>query len=303
MFCPKCGTSLQAYWSICPKCGTPVNTNSNTNINTDTSTSMSDSDNNIIENNIPENNVSGNQSRQNNQAFQSNQMNQNYQTNQTYHTNQTYQANQNYQTGQYDQQVFQTAPPKKKKIIIGCVVAFILLGIIGCIIDNTPGTNYTSTINQLKSITTVTADSDSYHFKNGNYWTITYSDVNEFAKIHESLITQSLSDWFGTKNLGCDSSFTYDFSENTIRIYLNYTSYEGTLSIINYDISNDEFILNANGDRYTASRDFESYLRRCGILQLIKSDIEAFKTDLSNNGLSYDKIKNIKYSDVKKVLN
>lgn len=298
MFCPKCGTSLQAYWSICPKCGTPVNTNSNTNINnninTDTSTSMSDSDNNIIEKNVSENKVSGNQLNQNSQAFQSNHMNQNYQ------------ANQNYQTGQDNQQVFQAAPPKKKKkkkIIIGCVVAFILLGIIGCFMDNTSGTNYTSTINQLKSITTVTADSDSYHFKNGNYWTITYSDVNEFAKIHESLITQSLSDWFGTKNLGCDSSFTYDFSENAIRIYLNYTSYEGTLSIINYDISNDEFILNANGDRYTASRDFESYLRRCGILQLIKSDIEAFKTDLSNNGLSYDKIKNIKYSDVKKVLN
>ena len=82
------------------------------------------------------------------------------------------------------------------------------MGIIGCFMDNTSGTNYTSTINQLKSITTVTADSDSYHFKNGNYWTITYSDVNEFAKIHESLITQSLSDWFGTKNLGCDSSLT-----------------------------------------------------------------------------------------------
>ena len=38
MFCPKCGTSLQAYWSICPKCGTPVNTNSNTNINNNINT-------------------------------------------------------------------------------------------------------------------------------------------------------------------------------------------------------------------------------------------------------------------------
>ncbi len=267
MFCSKCGTSIQSDWAICPKCGAPVHN---------------------VDVHIPENNINA--------------------SNQSIQNAQTVQPQYNYGSTQFSQQSYSSPQPKKnhKKLIIilGCVIALIaILSIIGYFVDDSANNDYTDTINKLKSITTVTADNDSYQFKNGNYWTIKYTDSNEFAQIHEALIADSLSDWFGTKNLGCDSTFAYDFSENTIRIYLNYTDYQGTLSIINYDISNDEFTLNFNGDHYTASDDFEAYLRRCGIIKLLKADIDDFKLDLSNNGISYDKIKNIKYNNVKKVIN
>ena len=107
---------------------------------------------------------------------------------------------------------------------------------------------------------------------------------------------------FGTDELGNDGTFAYIFGKNQINIYLHTEISEGTLSIMMYDVGNDECTLMIDGEEYYASDDLKEYLDQYGLYETLLDDVEKFREDLSSMDLKFQDILLLKDTDIAKYL-
>lgn len=192
---------------------------------------------------------------------------------------------------------------KKKKPIGKIIIALIvIIGIFAVMSGGGDSDNTTDkeTIEKLQKFTTMTKDGDTYIFSNGEDWELHYTTENEFVEITEPEVLDCFTSAFDSSDIGNSGTFGYDLDENEARMYFDYYSKADNkdLSIINYDIDKDEYTALADGDHYEISKDLQDYLDEYKLSDIIKTDVESFKEDLENQGLTFDDVKNLKYDDI-----
>ena len=126
-----------------------------------------------------------------------------------------------------------------------------------------------------------------------------YSTINEWVDFYDSEIYECLIYALDTTEFGNEGKFGYDFSDNEFRVYVDYQAEEGELTIINYSLDDDEFILMMDGEKYEASEELEQDLRDSGLIEIFEDDLDIFKRQLEDNGTSFDEVKKLSYDKLK----
>lgn len=160
------------------------------------------------------------------------------------------------------------------------------------------GDSNDETIQKLQNFAKLEKRENKYIFTTGDIWAINYVDVNEFVEFKNRQVYECLYPYFGEYDFGNDGWFSYDLSENEARIYVDYEHSEGKLSLINYNIDKDKFTVMLDGERYEAADEFSSYLKDCGIIEAMKANLEVFKNELIDHGLSIEQVTHLNYKDI-----
>lgn len=188
---------------------------------------------------------------------------------------------------------------KKKLGIVAGIVAVVILVIM--VLPET--TDSDKIIGKLLQFTSAYQNESGYVFDYNGIWDITYADVNEFIKCQNYAVYDCLSDFLGATSFGNYGEFTYDLDEKEFRIYVDYETIDGNLSIINYDIGKDKLTVMVDGERYTASDEMEEYINTSGIIDSMKKTIEEIQSVLKSNGLTLEQIASLKYKDIVTYMN
>lgn len=178
------------------------------------------------------------------------------------------------------------------------VLIILGIGVIGILSEDSGMSSEEAekVIDKLSSFTEVERGSDKYCFVYDN-WVINYTEANEFVRFDYSSVSDFLVYAFGYDCMN-DGSIGYDFDENEIRIYVTAEVDEGTLSIINYNIDDEEFTINLDGERYTPSDELLEALEEYDVVDKIQDEIDEFEDVLKENGLSIDDVSGLKYQNV-----
>ena len=201
---------------------------------------------------------------------------------------------------------------EKKKPIRKIIIALFAIIAIGCIFaamsggndsDNEEASgdmNSKETIEKLQKFTTMTKDGDVYIFSNGENWELHYTTGNEFVVITEPEVLDCFAVAFNSSEIGNSGTFTYDLDENEARMYFDYDSEadDKKISTINYDIEKNQYTALADGERYDISEDLQNHLDEYELSDIIKKDVEAFKEDLENQGLTFNDVEGLTYDDI-----
>ena len=211
------------------------------------------------------------------------------------------------QSGMTEQQMWGVAGAQRKKPIPKFFLFMLLPIIIVVILAIMPEEerDKSETIEKLLRFTNMESGEEAYEFTykdavDGDSlkdWTLRYVPVNEFFRVAEDTVVSCFTDGFGSNCLK-RPGFSYDLSENEIRIYFDVEIEEGDLSIINYSIDEDEFTLMINGEKYGASNELIEFMDSYGIPKTLVDDIERIKEELSDKGVSFDEITNLTYQDI-----
>lgn len=183
------------------------------------------------------------------------------------------------------------------------VLLILGLGIIGIISEDSglSSEEAEEVIDELKSFTIVEKGNNKYCFVNDN-WVINYTEDNEFVRFGYSSVSDFLIYAFGYDCMN-DGGVGYDFDENEIRIYVTAKVEEGTLSIINYNIDDDEYTVNCNGKKYEPSDELLEAMEKYDIIDKIQDEIDSFEDELKANGLSLEDVSKMKYQNVDEYYN
>ena len=78
---------------------------------------------------------------------------------------------------------------------------------------------------------------------------------------------------------------------------------DGHLSIVNYNFDDEEYILNIDGERYGIAKDFEKFVEAYDLAENMQSDVETFKEDLGEHGLSTKDLLKVEYKTICTICN
>lgn len=152
-------------------------------------------------------------------------------------------------------------------------------------------------IQKLKTFTSLEKENDIYVFNYNDQWSIRYSEENEFVRFNDASAGQCVCWATGEYDVGNNGTFGYDFSDNVYRLYTHYEGSSGEITIIEYDVDKDKFLVMVDSELYNTSKEFDKELRKSGIIKVFQSDLNAFKSDLNSYGMSIDDVSEISYSD------
>ena len=148
-----------------------------------------------------------------------------------------------------------------------------------------------NTINTLCQFTDEIKSDDSYSFNYKHMWEITYVEDNEFVSFYDADAGDYVASALGGSDIENDGTFTYDFSDNDFRIYLDYETPSGELTIINYSV---------DGERRNPTKEFDQKLRENGLIEDIFYDnLDKFEQSLQEKGLLLGDVSSVSYDDVK----
>lgn len=192
-----------------------------------------------------------------------------------------------------------------KKLFSFIMIMILCLGLIGCS-NGTEEVN--GIVSKLESITELDDREEeiTFLYKSENNvgtfkkWTLNYKSENEFVCFWDNSVDEIFFSIFG-ENCKSDirnESFSYDLSEDEIRIYFN-PDYTDGIEIINYNIGKEEFILNKDGDKYNVSDEFLQFVEDSNLITIIQTNLQIFETKLKNNDLSIEDISKLNYKDIK----
>ena len=157
-----------------------------------------------------------------------------------------------------------------------------------------------NTINTLCQFTDEIKSDDSYSFNYKHMWEITYVEDNEFVSFYDADAGYYVASALGGSDIENDGTFTYDFSDNDFRIYLDYETPSGELTIINYSVDDDEFTLMIDGERRNPTKEFDQKLRENGLIEdIFYDDLDKFEQSLQEKGLLLGDVSSVSYDDVK----
>lgn len=176
-------------------------------------------------------------------------------------------------------------------IIIGAIVFF---GVVNGDSDKK------ETVKKLLQATDLYETDISYVFNYQGKWEIVYTEENSYAKIPEQKVSDCVEDAFEIADAGNDSTFGYDFDTGNLNMYFDAIVPDGNLSIITYNLENDEFTLNVDGDRYEPSDEFAEYLDSYELADTLKEDVSDFEDALSQMELSVEQVGALSFSDIEK---
>ncbi len=214
------------------------------------------------------------------------------------------------QTDAINQQIngYAKSPPKKPiaKFVLFLIIPFIvIILLIFTFGESGEEWDKEGTIDRLSEFTDVESEEERYTFTCNDTvvgdplkdWVLTYTPENEFIRVTEDKVVSCFSYRFG---YGClrNPGFSYDLDENEIRIYFDVEIDEGDLSIINYNIDNDEFTIMIDGEKYESSDELIRFMDSYDIPQILIEDIKRIKEELADNGISFDEITALKYQDI-----
>lgn len=85
-------------------------------------------------------------------------------------------------------------------------------------------------------------------------------------------------------------------------MYFDAETSEGRVTIVMYDINKDEYTVMADGDKYSVTDEFNSYVKEYGLSRILRADIYDFKNDLSTMGLTIKDLSQINDADLAKYM-
>lgn len=163
----------------------------------------------------------------------------------------------------------------------------------------------TSSIKKIEEITEkeTLEDEDiiSFHKESDDLsWEVVYSEENEFVRIYDDRINDIFINIYGFSPFESDSYIGYDFDDNCFRVYFDYPELIEDVYILDYNVQEDEYTatLVAKGHYYFTD-EYLQELEKNHLKDIFNEDLYAFKKDLKNNGISYEDIALLTYSDVK----
>lgn len=160
----------------------------------------------------------------------------------------------------------QKTKSKKKRIFIIVIAVVVVLGTFVAVRLMKANKEAQNTINTLCQFTDEIKSDDSYSFNYKHMWEITYVEDNEFVSFYDADAGDYVASALGGSDIENDGTFTYDFSDNDFRIYLDYETPSGELTIINYSVDDDEFTLMIDGERRNPTKEFDQSLQEKGLL-------------------------------------
>lgn len=205
--------------------------------------------------------------------------------------------------------VAQNKVAKKKKpkvwmwVIIG-IIAVSILGALALGIDDSE-TNPSSfaeadILDKLQTFTTLYKGEDKYYFlDNGDDWALTYTSENEFVSFENDTVVQCFTDAFGedcfAEGAVSDLGFSYDISDNEARIYFDVDIEDGHLTIVSYSLSDQEYELMIDGEKWTTTDVFTDYVKEYGLAESMEQDVNEFKDQLQQYGLTVNDLLKVKF--------
>ena len=194
----------------------------------------------------------------------------------------------------------QKTKSKKKRIFIIVIAVVVVLGTFVAVRLMKANKEAQNTINTLCQFTDEIKSDDSYSFNYKHMWEITYVEDNEFVSFYDADAGDYVASALGGSDIENDGTFTYDFSDNDFRIYLDYETPSGELTIINYSVDDDEFTLMIDGERRNPTKEFDQKLRENGLIEDIFYDnLDKFEHSLQEKGLLLGDVSSVSYDDVK----
>ena len=194
----------------------------------------------------------------------------------------------------------QKTKSKKKRIFIIVFAVVVVLGVFVAVRLMKANKEAQNTINTLCQFTDEIKSDDSYSFNYKHMWEIKYVEENEFVSFYDADAGYYVASALGGSDIENDGTFTYDFSDNDFRIYLDYETPSGELTIINYSVDDDEFTLMIDGERRNPTKEFDQKLRENGLIEdIFNDDLDKFEQNLQENGLSLGDVSSVSYNDVK----
>lgn len=194
----------------------------------------------------------------------------------------------------------QKTKSKKKRIFIIVIAVVVVLGTFVAVRLMKANKEAQNTINTLCQFTDEIKSDDSYSFNYKHMWEITYVEDNEFVSFYDADAGDYVASALGGSDIENDGTFTYDFSDNDFRIYLDYETPSRELTIINYSVDDDEFTLMIDGERRNPTKEFDQKLRENGLIEDIFYDnLDKFEQSLQEKGLLLGDVSSVSYDDVK----
>ena len=194
----------------------------------------------------------------------------------------------------------QKTKSKKKRIFIIVIAVVVVLGVFVAVRLMKANKEAQNTINTLCQFTDEIKSDDSYSFNYKHMWEIKYVEENEFVSFYDADAGYYVASALGGSDIENDGTFTYDFSDNDFRIYLDYETPSGELTIINYSVDDDEFTLMIDGERRNPTKEFDQKLRENGLIEdIFNDDLDKFEQNLQEQGLSLGDVSSVSYNDVK----
>lgn len=192
-----------------------------------------------------------------------------------------------------------------KKFLRRAVVGLISLGLVACSDDS----NSKDTVEKLQKFTTLEKSEKKYQFNYNEEWTLTYNGEagNKFVAIMEDAVTECFENAFGEgcypDNAISNGGFIYDFEQDAIRIYFDLEIEEGNLQYITYDMGKEEFILTVDlKNKYEPSEELLDWINECNLVYIMEEDVQEFKDQLEENGITFKEITILKYDDIDKYI-
>lgn len=180
---------------------------------------------------------------------------------------------------------------KKKSLVCAFIIAILSINLTGC------GGNSDEVIGKLKNFTELSVEDDVYSFYSTDGWDLRYTEENGAVRFENESVCNFVEESFDTE---CSNGgFSFDLDENEARIYLDAEINEGNLTIINYNLADDEYILMVDGKKYEASDEFINFVDSYDLAKVIKHDVENFKKTLENESVSFDDVASLNYDDIK----
>ena len=115
----------------------------------------------------------------------------------------------------------QKTKSKKKRIFIIVIAVVVVLGTFVAVRLMKANKEAQNTINTLCQFTDEIKSDDSYSFNYKHMWEITYVEDNEFVSFYDADAGYYVASALGGSDIENDGTFTYDFSDNDFRIYLD----------------------------------------------------------------------------------
>ena len=194
----------------------------------------------------------------------------------------------------------QKTKSKKKRMFIIVIAVVVVLGTFVAVRLMKANKEAQNTINTLCQFTDEIKSDDSYSFNYKHMWEITYVEDNEFVSFYDADAGYYVASALGGSDIENDGTFTYDFSDNDFRIYLDYETPSGELTIINYSVDDDEFTLMIDGERRNPTKEFDQKLRENGLIEdIFYDDLDKFEQSLQEKGLLLGDVSSVSYDDVK----
>lgn len=189
---------------------------------------------------------------------------------------------------------------KSKKWIFIIPVLVIIIGAIAVFFIVNGDSDKKEIVQKLLRATDLYETDNSYVFNYQGEWEIVYTEENSFAKIPEQQVSACVEEAFEIIDAGNDSTFSYDFDTGNLNMYFDAIIPDGNLSIITYNLENDEFTLNVDGERYEPSDEFAEYLDSYKLADTLQEDISVFEDTLKGLELSVEEVSALSFSDIEK---